>query len=67
MKKAFTYKWRFWHLTEVMDLLRDAGFSRVDSYWEGTDEDGESGNGIYRKSKKGENCLSWVTYVVAVK
>ena len=67
MKKAFTYKWRFWHLTEVLDLLREAGFTKVESYWEGTDEDGESGNGVYRKSKKGENCLSWITYVVAVK
>ena len=66
-KRCFTYEWRFWHLTEIMDLLREAGFSRVDSYWEGTDEDGESGNGIYKISKKGENCLSWITYIVAVK
>jgi hypothetical protein len=67
LKKAFTYEWRFWHLTELLDLLRDAGFREADGYWEGTAEDGESGNGVYRRSKKGENCLSWVTYVVAVK
>jgi len=65
--RCFTYEWRFWHLTEVVDVLRDAGFSRVDTYWEGTDEDGESGDGIYRKSRKGENCLSWITYIAAVK
>lgn len=65
--RAFTYDWRFWHLTEVMDVLREAGFSEVFEYWEGTDEDGVSGDGVYKKSKKGENCLSWITYIVAWK
>lgn len=67
LKKAFDYRWRLWGLPEVVDLLEEAGFSKVDTYWEGTDEDGESGNGIYRRSKKGENCPAWVTYVVAQK
>jgi SAM-dependent methyltransferase len=67
MKKAFTYDWRLWTLPEVKDVLRDAGFSRIDTYWEGTDEDGESGNGVYRRSERGENCPAWVTYVVAHK
>ena len=30
-------------------------------------EDGESGNGIFRKSKKGENCEAWITYLIALK
>ena len=34
---------------------------------EGTDPNGEDGNGIYRKSRKGENCLSWIAYLVGVK
>jgi len=67
MKKAFTYEWRLWTLTEMQDLLREVGFKTVEQYWEGTDEDGESGNGVYRKSRKGENCLAWVTYLVAYK
>ena len=67
IKRAFTYDWRLWYLTEVKDLLHEVGFDHVDTYWEGTDEDGESGNGIYRKSKKGENCDAWVTYLVAYK
>ncbi len=67
IKRAFTYDWRLWSLPEVKDVLLEAGFSRVETYWEGTDEDGENGNGIYRRSRRGENCLSWVTYVTALK
>ena len=67
IERAFTYQWRLWFLTEMQDLLRDAGFKRIETYWEGTDEDGESGNGVYRRSKKGENCDAWVTYIVALK
>ena len=67
MKRAFSYDWRLWSLTEVQDILREVGFKDVVQYWEGTDEDGESGNGVYRKSRRGENCEAWVTYLVAYK
>ena len=67
IRRAFSYDWRLWTLTEVQDALREAGFGQIETYWEGTDDDGESGNGVYRRSKKGENCLAWVTYVVAAK
>lgn len=66
-KKAFTYVWRMWYLTELRDILRDAGFERVDSYFEGTDENGEDGNGVFSKGVKGENCLSWIAYLAAIK
>lgn len=65
MKKAFTYHWRFWGLTELRDILYDAGFSQVDPYFEGTDENGEDGNGIFEKDARGENCASWLAYLVA--
>ena len=65
VRSAYDYTWRLWNLPEVIDLLKEVGFSKVDSYWEGTDEDGESGNGVYRKSRLGENCPAWVTYIVA--
>jgi len=65
MLRAFSYDWRLWTLPEVKDALLDAGFKRVDSYWEGTDSDGESGNGVFRRSERGENCASWVTYLIA--
>lgn len=67
MKRAFSYDWRLWTLPELKDLLDDAGFSQVDCYWEGTDEDGVSGNGIFLKEDKGERCLSYIAYLVAQK
>ena len=67
MKDAFTYEWRLWGLTELKEILQDAGFSSVDCYWEGTDEDGESGNGEFSKSESGEACLSYVAYLVSQK
>lgn len=67
MKRIFSYEWRLWGLTELKDILDDAGFSRVDCYWEGTDEDGESGNGIFTREEKGERCESYIAYLVAQK
>ncbi len=67
LERAFRYDWRLWTLPEVKDALFDAGFTGVDTYWEGDDEKGESGNGIYRRSKRGDNCAAWITYLVAYK
>ncbi|MDH3637238.1 MAG: class I SAM-dependent methyltransferase [Gammaproteobacteria bacterium] len=67
LKKAFEYHWRLWGLTELKDILANAGFSRIDCYWEGTDEDGESGNGVFTREERGEHCLSYVAYLVARK
>ena len=67
MTNAFTYDWRLWGLPELADIMHDAGFSSVDCYWEGTDEDGESGNGEFTVSTEGEACLSYVAYLVAQK
>ncbi len=67
MKRIFSYEWRLWGLTELKDILDDAGFSRVDCYWEGTDDDGESGNGIFTREERGERCLSYIAYLVAQK
>jgi len=65
MRRAFSYDWRLWTLPEVKDVLVEAGFERVDSYWEGTAADGENGNGVFRRSETGENCPAWITYLVA--
>ena len=67
MKRAFRYEWRLWTIPELTEILTEAGFSQVDCYWEGTDKDGESGNGVFRKTRYGENDLSWVSYLVALK
>lgn len=66
IKRAFTYDWRIWTLPELRDLLEEAGFARVDVYWEGDDGDG-GGNGVFRKVLHAENEASWIAYVVALR
>ena len=67
IEKAFTYDWRLWNLPELKDLLTEAGFTGVDVYWEGTDHESESGNGIFRLSRKGDDARSWICYLVATR
>lgn len=65
IKKAFTYDWRMWTIPEVNEMLIEAGFSRVDTYWEGSDENGE-GNDEWRVRKHGDPDPAWIAYMVAV-
>ena len=65
-EKVFSYDWRMWSIPELRDLLLEAGFKDVKVYWEGTDDDGE-GDGVYTETKQGEECESWVAYIVALK
>lgn len=65
--RAFTYDWRLWGLPELRDCLLEAGFQSVTAYWEGTDADGESGNGVFKPAKRGEADLSWIAYLAAAK
>ncbi len=64
--KAFTYDWRLWTIPELRELLLEAGFSKVDVWWEGVDDDGE-GTGVYAPTEYEENQESWLVYVIAVK
>jgi SAM-dependent methyltransferase len=65
MDQAFSYHWRLWTLPEIRELLLEAGFSQVDIYWEGTDESGEEGDGIYTPQLVGDADAGWVCYIVA--
>ena len=65
-KKVFTYDWRFWTMPEIKDLLQEVGFRKIHVYWEGTDKNGE-GNSRFTRRKKGEECESWVAYIVSEK
>jgi len=67
MTDAFTYDWRLWGLPELQEIMQDAGFKHIDCYWEGTDEDGESGNGEFTVQTEGEACLSYIAYLVGMK
>jgi hypothetical protein len=65
MKRAFRYEWRLWSLPELRDLLLESGFSKVDVYWEGVDEETEEGNGEYCLEEEALDDPAWVAYVVA--
>lgn len=65
MEKAFSYRWRLWTLPEIREILYEAGFSKVDIYWEGTDEEKNEGNGIYAPAEIGDADPGWVCYIVA--
>jgi hypothetical protein len=66
IKNAFQYHWRVWGMPELKDLLRDAGFREVESYFEGDDpDDPEEGDGEFTPDRRGENCQSWIGYLVA--
>ncbi len=68
LNNAFQYHWRVWGMAELKDLLLEAGFSSCESYFEGDDEDDpEEGNGIFEPDPKGENCESWIGYLVSQK
>ncbi len=64
-EKVFVYDWRHWTVREITELMEEAGFSKVITYWEGEDDDGE-GDGDFYQSKEEENCESWVTYIVGL-
>lgn len=63
MQRAFTYEWRYWTLPELVELLKEAGFSDVDVYW---DTAKDENNERYRMRKKAENQPGWIAYLVAV-
>lgn len=65
-ERVFSYPFRLWTPPELRDLLVELGFSKVQFYWEGTDEDGE-GNEVWTLAERGDSCDSWGTYVAASK
>ncbi len=65
MDNAFDYHWRLWTLPEIRELLDEAGFSQVDVYWEGTDEETGEGDGIFEPAEVGDPDPGWVCYIVA--
>lgn len=64
MKEAFTYEWRLWTMPEIHELLKEAGFAKVQTYCEGDDEDGE-GDGNYEATDVADADAGWVNYIVA--
>lgn len=68
MENAFEYEWRYWTINEIRDVLYDAGFKDVTTWFEGTDpEDEEEGDGIFEIDERGDNCEAWIGYLAAAK
>jgi len=66
MKRAFRYDWRLWSLPELRELLLEAGFSKVEVYWEGTDRKTGEGNGVFTLREKALDDPAWVCYLAAI-
>lgn len=64
-KDVFVYDWRYWSIPEVVDILYDAGFSKVEIYWEGDNERTGEGNGVFSPTQAAEHCYSWIAYLAA--
>jgi hypothetical protein len=67
LEKAFRYRWRLWTIPEVNELLTEAGFRRVDVYWENSNRRTGRGNDVYRRREHAASDAAWVCYIVAVK
>jgi len=65
IRRAFTYNWRLWSIPELHEILREAGFRRVDIYWEGIDRRSGFGNSVFRKIVSAENAPGWIAFFVA--
>lgn len=65
-KNVFSYDWRMWNVPELKDLLLECGFSKVNLYWEGVDDEG-GGDGDFQIAEKGDDCESWICYLAALK
>ena len=67
LNRAFTYDWRLWSIPELRDLLYEAGFRQVDTYWEKTDSRTGEGNGVYYRANHALDDPAWVSYMVALR
>jgi SAM-dependent methyltransferase len=67
MEKAFTYDWRLWSIPEVKECMEEAGFKKVEVYWEPEDEPDNGEILDYRYTEKEENQEGWLVYVVGIK
>jgi hypothetical protein len=65
-RRAFSYEWRIWSIPELREILDEAGFSRTEVYWEGTDRATGDGNNVFTQRESARDDPAWVAYLVAV-
>jgi hypothetical protein len=66
LRRAFVYNWRLWTLPEIRELLIEAGFAKVEIYWEGTDSETGEGNSIFTRRERAPDDPAWVAYIAAL-
>ena len=64
IRRAFHYDWRLWSIPEIRELLAEAGFSRSEVYWEGTDSRTGKGNDVFTRREHAPDDPAWIAYVV---
>jgi len=64
IRRAFRYDWRLWAIPELRDVMADAGFSKTEVYWEGTDKKTGEGNDIFVRRESAADDLAWICYIV---
>lgn len=57
LDSAFVYDWRMWTVPELVDVLREAGFSTTSILWQ------DPRNGTFRERAKGAADPHWLAYV----
>lgn len=65
MRRAFSYDWRLWSIREIRELLAEAGFSRSEVYWEGTDRETNEGNGVFSLRETAPDDPAFIAYIAA--
>jgi SAM-dependent methyltransferase len=61
LRRAFRYDWRLWTIPELGELLREAGFARVEVFWDVAPQGVEP---RYLTRSSAESCAGWIAYVV---
>jgi hypothetical protein len=67
LDRAFRYDWRLWTIPEIRDLLKEAGFSLSEVYWEGLDRKTGEGNDIYSPREKANDDPAWISYIAGIR
>jgi hypothetical protein len=66
LRRAFAYEWRIWSMPEIREILLDAGFSKTEVYWEGTDRKTGEGNDVFTRRERADDDPAWVAHLVAI-
>jgi hypothetical protein len=66
IQQAFYYDWRLWTLPEIRDILEECGFSKITTYWQGNDENGDE-DGDFKPVTEADADAGWICYMTAEK